>query len=227
MKRALRIITIIFLALTIVFTVTGGAGTACVAWNADTLGGNMSKMAPVMPQLKILVVLSIAAGLWGIYSTIRLSKGKPGGWIYTVIFLLAGAITSGVQYYFSATLRGSTAPNSMRLYVTMFTLLIVLLIRLPGIWAKIGFDRPGKGKSPELAGGAALFVSGLLTAATPLWAAPTHLFNGYNTANDLLIPLLAIGGVAALAGWTLLYRAIRPTRSMSAKAVVESQSTIQ
>ncbi len=40
-----------------------------------------------------------------------------------------------------------------------------------GIWAKIGFDRPGKGKSRELAGGAALFVSGLLTAATPLWAA--------------------------------------------------------
>ncbi len=77
MKRALRIITIIFLALTIVFTVTGGAGTACVAWNADTLGGNMSKMAPVMPQLKILVVLSIAAGLWGFTAPSAFPRENP------------------------------------------------------------------------------------------------------------------------------------------------------
>jgi hypothetical protein len=86
MKRALRIITIIFLALTIVFTVTGGAGTACVAWNADTLGGkhvkNGSGHAPVEDPGGIVH----CCGLWGIYSTIRLSKGKPGGWIYTVIF---------------------------------------------------------------------------------------------------------------------------------------------
>ena len=175
MKRALRIITIILLSLTIVFTVLGGAGTSCVAWNADTLEGSMAKMAPVMTQLKILVVLSIAAGLWGIYSTIRLSKGRANGWLFTILFLVIGAVTSGIQYYYSSTLRGSTAPNSMRLYITLLTLLVLLIIRLPGIWTGTGFDKPKSDKTTELAGGAALFVSGLITLTTPFWAANTHI----------------------------------------------------
>ena len=36
--------------------------------------------------------------------------------VCALVFLAVGLISSGIQFYFSATYRGSTAPNNMRLF---------------------------------------------------------------------------------------------------------------
>jgi hypothetical protein len=58
-------------------------------------------------------------------------------------------------------------------------------------------------------GAAALCLTGLLTLTTPLWAAPTHIIDGINTANELLVPMMIIGSLLFMSGLSLLQSARR------------------
>lgn len=208
----LRIVAIVFLSLTAAMTLLGAIGTTCVAFNAEKYGLRMAALIPVKPVFQLLVFVSLAASLFGVYSIVRLARGRQNSYWQALAFLLVGLVASGVQYYYSLTLRGSTAPNNMRLYLTGLTLLLLLLLRLPGIWQHTGFHRGGSSGSLPGAGGAALFLCGLVIISSPVWAAPTHLIDGSNTANVLLWPLLAGGafmmflGGLKLTGWTYLGR---------------------
>lgn len=199
----LRILAIVLLSLTAAMTLLGAIGTTCVAFNAEKYGPRMALLAPVKPIFQLLVFVSLAAGLFGVFGIMRLARGRGNAYHQVIIFLLVGLIASGVQYYYSLTLRGSTAPNNIRLYLTGFTLLVTLLLRLPGAWQRSGLDgnAPG-GASPSGAGGMALFLCGLATITTPVWVAPTHLIDGSNTVSVLLWPLLAGGALLMfLGGW--------------------------
>lgn len=196
----LRITAIVCLALTAAMTLLGAIGTTCVAFNAEKYGPRMAPLIPVKPVFQFLVFASLAAGLFGVYSIVRLARGRQNSYWQAVVFLLVGLLTSGVQFYYSLTLRGSTAPNNMRLYLTGLTLLLLLLLRLPALWQRTGFDRAGTSGGLRGAGGAALFLCGLVTIFTPLWAGPTHLVDGSNTANVLLWPLLLGGAFLMLLG---------------------------
>jgi hypothetical protein len=209
MKKSLRILAIVLLAVTAAFTLLGGVGTTCVAFNAEKFGESMARLVPVKPIFQILVVISIAAALFGAYTTYQLARGKRGTFSRALIFLVIAGLASAVQFYYSLTLRGSTAPNNIRLYTTLLTLVVFLALRLPGIWQKSGLeqDQPtgGLGKPAGLA----MIVCGLLTLAMPIWGAPTHVIDGVNTVNVLLIPLMGLGlalcssGAAVLAGLRL------------------------
>ena len=197
----LRVLAIVLLSLTAAMTLLGGIGTTCVAFNAEEYGPRMAALIPVKPIFQILVGISIAAGLYGVYAIVRLAKGAKNGFTQALVFLMVGLAASGVQFYYSATLRGSTAPNNMRLYLTGLTLLIMLLLRLPGLWERLGFEKGAvSGGTARPAGGAALFACGLVTMTTPAWAAPTHIIDQFNTANVLFWPLLAGGAVLMLLG---------------------------
>lgn len=199
----LRVLTIILLSLTAAMTLLGGIGTTCVAFNAENFGPRMAALIPVKPIFQILVAISIAAGLYGVYTIVLLAKGRKSAFPQVLIFLVVGLAASGVQFYYSATLRGSTAPNNMRLYLTGLTLLVMFLLRLPGIWQRLGFEKDTLNSgTARPAGGAALFTCGMLTLTTPAWAAPTHIIDQFNTANVLFWPLL-IGGalLMLLGGW--------------------------
>ena len=220
MKTFLRVIVMILLSLTAAMTLMGGAGTSCVAFRAENWE-SMAALIPVKPIFQVLVVVSIAAAIYGIYAIVQLGRGKKGAYKMNLIFLGVGLIASAIQFYFSLTLRGKTAPNNMRLYITVFTLLVFLLMRLPGIWQRTGFAGRDAGSGPRAASGAALIVTGLVTITTPLWAAPTHVMDGYNTANELLWPLLLGGAVLIIAGGLVL-------RSIGEKkAVVAVPSTAE
>jgi hypothetical protein len=197
----LRILAIVLLSLTAAMTLLGAIGTTCVAFNAEKYGPQMALLIPVKPIFQVLVFVSLAAGLFGVYSIVRLARGRRNSYNQTLIFLLVGLVASGIQYYYSLTLRGSTAPNNMRLYLTGLTLFVLLLLRLPGIWQRTGFSGGvDGGGSLGGAGGLALFTCGLATLTTPVWAAPTHIIDGYNTANGLLWPLLSMGALLILLG---------------------------
>ncbi len=204
-RSALRIIVIIFVSLAVVLTLLGGIGTSCVAFGAEKYGPSMAKLVPVKGIFQALVFLSVLAGIYGLLSTIRLAKGKAGSVKAVILFLIAGAITSGIQFYYSATLRGSTAPNNFRLYGTLLALAIMLLMLIPGIKEKAGFES-GEKKDTSNIGGAALLVSGLVILTTTIWAAPTHIIDGYNTANELFWPLIVAGTGCIITGGVLFVR---------------------
>lgn len=202
----LRVIAIVLVSLAAALTLLGGAGTTCVAFAAENFGPSMAKLVPVKPIFQVLVVVSLAASIYGIASIVRLIKGKPGSVRSVLIFLVVGGAASAVQYYYSLTLRGSTAPNNFRLYATILALVFMLLLQLPGLREKVNFERGGSAGGGSSAGGAALLLAGLLILTTPVWAAPTHVINGYNTANELFWPLIIAGVVCASSGAVLLTR---------------------
>lgn len=211
----LRVVAVVVLSLAAAFTLLGGIGTSCVAFFAEKFGPSMAKLIPVKPIFQVLVVISIAAAIFGIVSIVRLVKGKAGAYKAVLLFLLVGALTSGIQFYYSLTLRGKTAPNNMRFYMTLLALVIMLILRLPGIWKRINFERGGNDRSTPTAAGAAFLLTGLLIMTTPLWAMPTHIINGYNTAAELLWPLILVGAGCATAGAILLAR-LRPAQAKAA-----------
>lgn len=202
----LRVIAIVLVSLAAALTLLGGAGTTCVAFAAENFGPSMAKLVPVKPIFQVLVVVSLAASIYGIASIVRLIKGKPGSVRSVLIFLVVGGAASAVQYYYSLTLRGSTAPNNFRLYATILALVFMLLALLPGLREKVNFERGGSAGGGSSAGGAALLLAGLLILTTPVWAAPTHVINGYNTANELFWLLIIAGVVCASSGAVLLTR---------------------
>lgn len=197
----LRVLTIVLLSLTAAMTLLGAIGTTCVAFNAENYGPRMAVLVPVKPIFQVLVFVSLTAGLFGVYAIIRLARGRSGAFQQTLLFLIVALIASGIQFYYSLTLRGSTAPNNVRLYLTGITLLALFLLRLPGLWQRTGFGggptEPGNWRN---AGGTALFLCGLFTMATPVWAAPTHVIDGWNTTTVLLWPLIVAGAVLMLMG---------------------------
>jgi len=202
--RFLQTIALILLSLTIVMTLLGGAGTTCVAFRAENWD-SMASLIPVKPVFQVLVFISIIAGIAGFFATIRLAKARKNAYAQVLLFLLIAGISSAIQFYFSATLRGKTAPNNMRLYITLVTLLYLLILRIPGIWGNMPFNQPSKHVSGLKGGGLAMCLSGLVTLTTPLWAAPTHIMDGYNTVNELFIPLMITSGILLLGGVSMLH----------------------
>ncbi len=188
-----QILAITLLSLTAVMTLLGAVGTSCVAFNAEAYGPRMAPLIPVKPVFQVLVFVSLAAGIFGVYSIILFSRRRERAYAHALLFLLVGLVASGVQYYYSLTLRGSTAPNNIRLYLTGFTLVVFLLLRIPGVWRRTGFHSGRDNGGSRGAGGVALFICGLVTITTPVWAAPTHIIDGNNTANELFWPLVAAG----------------------------------
>lgn len=199
--KALRIVTTVVLSLAAAMTILGGVGTSCVAFAAENFGPAMAALIPVKPIFQGLVVISALTGIFGVVAIVRLARRVPGAFWWVLGFLLVGAITSGIQFYFSATLRGKTAPNDMRLYLTLIALAWLLTMRIPSMWQRAGFDRtPSAAPGAAQAAGLAMVATGLLTISTPWWAAPTHVINGVNTANVLGWQLLATGAILLVVG---------------------------
>jgi hypothetical protein len=185
-----------------------------VAFNAENFGESMAKLVPVKPIFQLLVVISITAALFGCYTTYCLARGKRGAYLWVLVFLIIAGVASAIQFYYSLTLRGSTAPNNIRLYTTLLTLGVFLLFRLPSIWQKIGYE-DGQGNVGSMAkpSGLALFLCGLLILTLPVWGASTHMIAGVNTVNVLLTPLMIAGTALSITGLILL-SGVRLARAM-------------
>ncbi len=194
--RILRIFAIVLMALAAVFMLLGGIGTTCVAWGAQKYPP-FRGLIPYIWVYQASSIITIGAGLLGLWATVGLARGKRWAYGLALLSLAIGLLLSGAQMYVSEVVRGKSAPNSMRVYITVFTLLVMLLLRIPAIWNQVGLFRPGRGGMAGTAGGLAAIVAGGLTASAPMWAGPTHTFGEVNWVNVLQWPLL-IGGLAAM-----------------------------
>lgn len=200
-----RVIAIVFMGLTAAMNILGGAGTSCAAF--------FTKQYPPMWALydyrwlyQLLVVTTVAAGIAGIAFTVALARGRKHAFRNALILLAVGTALGAVQYFASLALRGKAIPANMKLYANLVTLVIFLVIALPGIRSKVGFDRAGGGAGATGAGLAAI-LAGLTILTTPMWAASSHTYLGDNWVFVLGTPLLASGGGLLLIGLVLLIRA--------------------
>jgi len=205
----LRIIAIILVGLTAAFTLLGGVGTTCVAFNAEKYGRAFAMFVSYKPTYQLFVYVSLAAGIAGLAAAFAMLRGYKWAYWGAIIIVLVSLAVAAVHMYYSSTLKGvsffATPPENMRFYASGITLLFLLLLRLPGIWQWANFTLPWRGRgSASAAGGLTAFVAGVITITTPLWAGAPHMLDGYNLVNVLQVPLTVVGWGLVLAGLSLL-----------------------
>ena len=199
----------LLMGLTAAFTLLGGAGTICVAWNADQYGPAFAAFVPNMPMYQMFVYVNVLLAMVGIVVTYALTRGYR--WAYTgaLVTLLLILGMAAYQMFFSSTLKQTsffdTAPTSMRFYVTFLTLAMFLAVKLPGIRERVDFTAPWRGQgSRKATGGLTASIAGAVIITTPVWAGASHTLNGVNLANIFEIPLTVGGWLLVLLGLGLL-----------------------
>ena len=139
--KFLRVVAIVLMALTSAIMLLGGAGTTCVAWFVEKYP-SFSAIIPVQWLYRLASVVTIIASLVGLWATVALIRGRRGAFIWALGVLVVGLAFAGAQMIASETLRGKSAPNNMRVYLTAFTLVVFLLLRLPPVWKQMRLAKP-------------------------------------------------------------------------------------
>jgi hypothetical protein len=196
--KIIRICAVVLMGLTVAFTLLGGIGSTCAAFLTE----NFAAMSPLLPYkwlYQLLVIVSVAIGLWGIRALAGLVKGKIWAYRETMLVLILGGLTALIQIIASRSLRGASMPTDVRFYTTLLTLFLFLILRIPGIWEKVNFYHQ-KGNTTDMASGLAAISLGMMILTVHLWAGPSHTFDGFNYANVWSIPLTAAGWALTLLG---------------------------
>ena len=207
-SKDLRTTAIVFMGLTATMNLLGGIGTVCAAF--------LTKHWPSMWVFfdyrllyQTLMIVTIIIGIFCVWSTMGLMRGGKNAYRNAVILLLVGSIVAFIQFYASLQIRGKALPANFKFYTNAITLLIFLLLRLPGIRDRVDFSEPGKGPDKATTGGLTALVTGMVVLTTAIWVGSSHIYQGNNWVHVLRLPLnvsgaiLTFGGLARLL-WTAL-----------------------
>lgn len=199
--KTLRIIGIVAMSLTAVVTLAGGAGTTCVALNPTGYGDRFAGIAPFQWLYLAFVVVTIALGVLGVRAGVLLARGARSAYRDALIALLGGALVGIIHIVASRSLRGGSMPVDAVVYVTVVTLAIFLLFRIPGIWQGVNFAQAARDKGTgRHAAAIALWATGLLALTIQFPMAPTHTIDGVNYADVWHVALTLIGAALILSG---------------------------
>lgn len=206
----LRGSAVVLLGLTAAMNILGGVGTVCAAFLTERFP-SMAALLEARWLYQLLMLVTIGLGVAGVWAVIGLGRGRRGGYRRALIVLGAGTLVGSVHVAASLALRGKAVPADMKLYANLFTLLVFLLLGLPGLRGRVSFDRDG-GPPARAAGGLAAIAAGLLVLTVTIWAGPSHSIEGVNWTHVLRGPLLATGAALLLGGgggvlWQLVNRA--------------------
>ena len=197
--KFLRFVGIVLMGITAGFTLLGGAGTSCVAFNPTGFGENMAPLAPFQWLYILFVLTGVALGVLGIRATVMLIKGSSKSYRDAVIVLVAGVVVGVIHMAVSQALRGKSMPVDGVVYTTVITLAIFLLFRIPTIWQGVNFTKGNRSDS-NLAGGAAAIVFGFLTLTIQFTMGPTHTWNGVNYADAFNAMMLLVVAASIMTG---------------------------
>lgn len=219
--KILRVVAIVLLSLTAAITLISGVGTTCVAFGAENYD-SMAALVPYKGVYQAFVFLTSAVAVALIVATVAFARGRRWAYPGSLIILLIGAVIGIIHTSLSASLRGSGAPANVRVYASLLTLGMLLILRLPAIWQWLdhGEDDPDIFARP--AAGTAMIVAGVAMLIAPLWATPTHILDGINWAHAFDLPLLASGSLLMLGGVVLL----RKARAIRVSVVTETPQSI-
>lgn len=205
LNLTLKIVLALFLGASTVMTILGAVGTACLAWNGNLYGPPFKWIVPAMPLYQIMVYVSLVAGIALAIVTYAFLRGDKWFYVGSLIFLVIGGGMAAYQMYMTSTLKGvsffQTPPTNIRFYITVATLIALIVVRFPGIWDKSGL---GSGKSSggsfTAPTGMALMLTGVLLMTAPMWASPEHVIDGFNYVTTLQVPLLVDGLALTITG---------------------------
>lgn len=217
--KTLRILGIVLMSLTAAFTLLGGAGTSCVAFNPTGYGPMFASIAPYQWLWILFVVIGVVVGALGIRAVVLLVRGASQAYRYALTLLIIGSILNLIHMLASRALRGSSMPVDAVFYANLLTLIVFLLFRLPGIWQGVNYEKPPEEKETgRQAASMAMALTGVLTLTIQYIMAPTHTINGINYA-DVWHTTLTIIGAALLAGSVVVaIRTERAAQRATAKA---------
>lgn len=204
--KTLRVIGIVLMGITAVFTIMSGAGTTCVALAAEKFGPNMAPLAPYQWLYILFVLVTTAIGVMGVRATVLLAKGRSNAYRYSLIALLLGILVGVIHMVVSRSLRGKSMPVDAVVYMTVLTLIVFLIFRIPAIWRGVNFNQSGQDQTGTAAGGMAMILSGVAVLTAPLWGASTHTFipGGINWADAWHWQMNLIGASLCLIGIGML-----------------------
>lgn len=190
--KIITITAVLFMGMTAAMNVLGGIGTVCAAF--------LTKQYPPMWALldyqllyQIVMIVTIALGLVGVWITIKLIRGGENVYRNAVIVLAAGSLVAAVQFIASLALRGKAVPANVKFYINAITLLLFLLLRLPGVRERVDFSRWGDESGPTIASGLTAILTGLMTLSTGYWVGASHVYEGFNWVSVLRGPLMGSG----------------------------------
>ncbi|MDD4874276.1 MAG: hypothetical protein PHE15_04810 [Dehalococcoidales bacterium] len=203
----MRIIAIILLGATAFMTLVGSVGTVCVAFNADLYGRAFQQYVPYLTFYQILIYAGLLLGAASIVATYALSMRDKWAYKGAVIILVLILVQCGIKLFSTWSISEAPfAPVLVRFMLVIITLVYFLVIRTPGIWAKIGGFSGNSGGSRSKTTGVAAITGGAALLLTPLMAYPSHMVEGASlvTYQPILIPLLVAGGILVMMGISLL-----------------------
>lgn len=201
--RFLRFIGIVLMALTGGLTLLAGIGTACVALKPTGFGETMASLAPFQWLYILFMLAGIALGALGIRATIMLTKGAEKSYRDALTALIAGGILGFIHIYASRALRGNSMPVDAIVYVTVLTLVIFLLFKIPTIWQGVDFVK-AKAEANRKAGGTAAILLGIATLTIQYTMGPTHTWSNVNYADAFNTAMTMAGGGLLLLGAGLM-----------------------
>lgn len=194
-----------FMATTAVFMLLSGVGTTCLAWNAANMGGANANLAEYSLFYKTAVFLYLIIGFIASITTYAFIRGEKWAYWVSVVALSIGAIYSVAHVLLSQSLRGASLPNDVRMIVTIATLIVLALVRLPWIWNRIDLTRKPEGEgSYSIPTGMAFVIGGLSVLLVPMMSLSSHIIEGVNYVAILQPQLNIIGGVMIAVGTGLL-----------------------
>jgi hypothetical protein len=207
MGRFLRFIGILFLSISALFNIAGGAGTTCVALNPTAYDG-YEAIARVQWLYILYVILTAALGVMMVRAVVLIIKGRSNAYRVALISLVGAILVGLIHMMTSRALResGSSMPVDGVVYSTVLTLILFLFFKIPGIWQQVNFTRASRNDS-QTAGGAAAIVCGCLNLAIQYLVAPTHTINGINYGDAFHITTTGIGWGLLVMGAALILKA--------------------
>ncbi len=207
--KVLRVIAILLLGMTAAMNLLGGAGTFCAAFS-NNVGYRMAFKAIMDYRwiYQIVMVTTILTGIAGILALVKLIKGKPGVYRFTMIVLIIGTLLGGTQFFASMILRGKATPANVKFFTNVAALVYFLILGLPGIKDKVDFSSPSDKSETNSAGGLVAFLAGITTLTIFSWAGPSHTFFGENWVFVFEWPLVVIGTVLIIGGFVVMLREV-------------------
>lgn len=203
--KTLRLIGILLMGITALFTLASGLGTTCVALNPTGFGESMASLAPFQWLYITFVVVTIAIGVMAARAVFLLARGKPNSYRSAVTTLILGIVVGVIHMLVSRALRGKSMPVDGVVYTTVLTLIVFLLFRIPRIWQGVDYTTSRlDDSSGKMAAAITLLVTGALTLTAQYWAGPTHTWDGTNWAAAFLITSTMLGLGQAMGGVGLL-----------------------
>jgi hypothetical protein len=205
--KVLRTTGIIFFGLATIMNLLGGIGTSCAAFFTRKYPPFFALINENLQWLyQGLVITTVFIGLAGIWVLIELIRRRVNGFRNALIVLVIGTILAGIQYYFSLQLFGKAAPANMKFYFNIIALVLFLIFLIPGVRERVNFSMSEGSMDMNTAGGLAAIVMGVILLTTPVWAGPSHTYQGVNWVHLLQSELIISGIILTGAGVAFLAR---------------------